>query len=568
MTHSTVTTLDPAAVSGTDWNNLKPYFEALAAEELMPKGVDAWLRRWSDLLKVVHEAGAQAERAKSEDTANTRAEAAFLHYVEQIVPHVEVASQALKAKLLAVPGYSPAPDHVQMVKRLRSDADLFRAENVPIQSQLDVLANDYDKIAGSLSVTIGGEEMTLPQAERRLLATNRAVREEAWQAMSAKWLSARPALDALYLKMLPLRRALARNAGKPDFRAYVWQDLHRFDYTPQDALSFHAAIAQEIVPLVAQSMEQRRQALGLDALRPWDLNVDPHGRAPLHPFDTASELEEGAARLFAQVAPALGEQFGLMREKMLDLPSRKGKAPGGYCSSFPVTGLPYIFMNAVGTQDDVLTLLHEGGHAFHDMASAQAQPLIWNQGAPMEFCEVASMAMELLGSPYLGHAQGGFYTPEDAARARQEHLERIVQFLPYMAVVDGFQHWVYADAPEDVTAADMDAKWEELWGRFMPSIDWAGLEAMRMTGWHRKLHIFQNPFYYVEYGLAQLGALQVWRNALADQAQAVRKYREALALGDTRPLPDLYAAGARLAFDAQTLGELASLVATHLETTA
>lgn len=562
---STVTTLDLAAIDGKDWNSLEPHFNALTAEALSPEGVGTWLMRWSDLLKVIHEAGARAERAKSEDTTDTEAEAAFLHYIENIVPQTEVASQALKTKLLSVPGYAPAPDHVQMLKRLRSDADLFRAENVAVQSQLDVLANEYDKIAGSLSVTLDGEEMTLPQAGLRLLATDRATREEAWQAMSEKWLSVRPALDALYLQMLPLRRSLARNADKEDFRAYVWQDLHR-DYTAQDALAFHDAIAQEVVPLVSRLLEQRRMALGLDTLRPWDLNVDPHGRAPLQPFGTAAELEEGAARIFAQVDPALGEEFERMRGTMLDLPSRKGKAPGGYCSSFPITGLPYIFMNAVGTQDDVQTLLHEGGHAFHDIASAQSQPLVWNQGAPMEFCEVASMAMELLGAPYLSREQGGFYTNEDAARARQEHLEKVVQFLPYMAVVDGFQHWVYTEAPNAVTAADMDMKWDELWARFMPGVDWRGLEAVRMTGWHRKLHIFQNPFYYVEYGLAQLGALQVWRNALADQANAVRLYREALALGNTRPLPDLYAAaGARLAFDAPMVGELASLVASHLE---
>ena len=562
---STVTTLDPTAVDGADWSSLKPHFDALTLEELTPEGVSAWLVRWSDLLKVVHEAGARAERAKSEDTTNADAEAAFLYYIETIMPQSEVASQTLKTKLLAMPGYTPAPGHVQMLKRLRSDADLFRAENVPIQSQLEVLANEYDKIAGSLSVVVGGEELTLPQAGLRLLATDRAAREEAWQAISDKWLSVRPDLDALYLKMLPLRRIVARNAGKADFRAYVWQDLHRFDYTPSDALSFHAAIAQEIVPVVSRMLEQRRQALGLGTLRPWDLNVDPHGHAPLHPFDMAAELEDGTARIFMQVDPALGEEFEMLRPNMLDLPSRKGKAPGGFCSSFPVTGLPYIFMNAVGTQDDVQTLLHEGGHAFHAIASAQAQPLIWNQGAPMEFCEVASMAMEMLGSPYLARDKGGFYTEEDAARARREHLERTVQFLPYMAVVDAFQHWVYAEAPDNVTAADMDAQWDELWARFMPGVDWSGLEAMRMTGWHRKLHIFQIPFYYVEYGLAQLGALQVWRNALSDQPQAVQKYRDALALGDTRPLPELYeAAGARLAFDAQTMGELAQFVSEHL----
>ena len=277
-------------------------------------------------------------------------------------------------------------------------------------------------------------------------------------------------------------------------------------------------------------------------------------------------MEEGAGRIFANVDPALGAEYEKFRHGFLDLDSRKGKAPGGYCSFFPKTGLPYIFMNAVGTESDVRTMLHEGGHAFHGLASSAAQSLFWNRGAPMEFNEVASMAMELLALPYLEKARGGFYAPDEAVRARQEQLERIVLFLPYMAVVDGFQHWVYTEAPEGVTATDLDAKWGELWTRFMGGTDWMGLDAERVTGWHRKLHIFTVPFYYVEYGLAQLGALQVWRNALQDQPEAVRRYRSALALGNTRPLPDLYAAaGARLAFDRETVGELAQLVASHLE---
>ena len=223
-------------------------------------------------------------------------------------------------------------------------------------------------------------------------------------------------------------------------------------------------------------------------------------------------------------------------------------------------------MNAVGTHDDVLTLLHEAGHAFHGLASHAAQPLTWNRGAPAEFSEVASMTMELLPSPFLEAKHGGFYAPEDAVRARAEHLERIIQFLPYMAVVDAFQHWVYAEAPEDVTAAQIDACWEGLWERFLPGVDWSGLEVERRTGWHRKIHIFELPFYYVEYGLAQIGALQVWRNSLRDPAGALRAYREALALGNTRPVPELFAAaGCRLAWDDDTVCEVAALVAAHLD---
>ena len=554
---------DYTKLDGMNWNALQPAYDALARARLTPEGVADWLAQWSDLEKALVEASARAERARSEDTTDAAAEAAYLHFVQEIVPRSAVAEQALKAKLLTVPGYVPAPEHAQMVKRLRGEADLYREENVALQSELDVLATEYDKIAGGLVVTLDGEEQTLPQAGLRLRDTDRARREEAWRAMSEAYLAVREPISRLYLHMLALRRRLAQNAGRENYRAYRWEQMSRFDYTPADALAFGDAIEAEIVPLVSRLQEKRRVALGVQTLRPWDLNVDPAGHPPLAPFADAAELEDKSARIFSQVALELGAQFNALRPAMLDLPSRKGKAPGGYCTAFPVTGLPYIFMNAVGTHDDVQTLLHEGGHAFHDIASGGE--LVWNQGAPIEFAEVASMGMEMLAMPYLAEDKGGFYSSADAARARQEHLERTVQFLPYMAVVDGFQHWVYADAPDGVTAADMDAKWGELAARFMPGVDYTGLEDNRVTGWHRKLHLYQYPFYYVEYGLAQLGALQVWRNALANQEQAVADYRAALALGNTRPLPELFAAaGARLAFDRGTVAELALLVSSHL----
>ena len=554
-------TVDPS-----DWETIAPHFEALAAEDLTASRVGDWLHRWSDLERLLAESGARASRAKSEDTTDEVAEKTYLHYVREIVPKWTVAAQALKTKLLAVPGYEPLPEHRQFLRRLRNDADLFRDENVPIQAELQTLGNEYDKLIGAMAVTLDGEEMTLPQAEQVLLDPDRDKRERAWRAVQDRWLQSRQDLDALYLKMLPLRRQLAQNAGLSDYRAYMWRALRRFDYTPEDSLAFGQAIEDEVVPLAKRLLGSRRQNLGVETLRPWDLNADPENRPPLCPFNDVDDLISGTAQIFANVDPDLGADFEKFRTGYLDLDSRKGKAPGGYCMFFPQTGLPYVFMNAVGTESDVRVLLHEGGHAFHGLASNAAQSLTWNRGAPMEFNEVASMAMELLALPYLEKDRGGFYTSDEAKRAREEQFERIVLFLPYMAVVDGFQHWVYADAPPAVTAADLDAKWGELWDRFMGGTDWSGLEAERITGWHRKLHIFTVPFYYVEYGLAQLGALQVWRNALTDQADAVRRYRSALALGNTRPLPELYAeAGARLAFDRETVGELARLVASQLE---
>ena len=303
--------------------------------------------------------------------------------------------------------------------------------------------------------------------------------------------------------------------------------------------------------------------MGVDELRPWDLDIDPSGEPPLKPFSGASELNDGVGKIFDQVDPTLGGYFKDMRDQgLLDLESRKNKAPGGYCTSFDVARRPFIFMNAVGLHDDVQTMLHEGGHAFHVYESAKL-PYTFQQQVPMEFAEVASMSMELLGSPYL---HGGFYAEEhEANRARAEHLESCVLFWPYMAVVDAFQHWVYENPDAARDAKNCDAEWTRQWERFMPVVSWTGLESERESGWHRKLHIHQIPFYYVEYGLAQLGAYQVYANSLKNQAEAVANYRRALALGGTATLPQLFqAAGAKFAFDAATLRTAVDLIESQL----
>ncbi|MBA2389022.1 MAG: M3 family oligoendopeptidase, partial [Geodermatophilaceae bacterium] len=496
-----------------DWNTVHPHVDALLTVELDQDNVEGWLRKWSDLTAALQEMSAQVYRDVSENTADAGAEARFNLLVEEIMPKAQVAEQALKEKLLALESFTPSAETEQMMKRFRIDAAIFREENVPILSNLLKLGNEYDKIVGAMTVEWEGEEETIPQAELHLQEPDRAVRERAWRKIMERYLQERERLNTLYLQMLPLRRQMARNAGFDNFREYHWQVLGRFDYTPDDCFTFHDAIEHEVVPVARELYANLQGKLGLDTLRPWDLKVDPNGE-PLAPFEDAGELEAIGYRIFAQVDPVLAAHFATMRDGYLDLASRQNKAPGGYCNQFPVTGKPYIFMNAVGTHRDVSTLLHEGGHAFHFMES-RAQSLIWNYNAPMEFCEVASMAMELLSAPYLAREQGGFYDDADARRAYAEQLRDIVLFLPYMAVVDAFQHWVYVEAPEDVSADQLDAKWNELWGRFMVGIDGSGLEDETETGWHRKPHIFSSPFYYVEYGLAQLGALQVWRNALA-----------------------------------------------------
>jgi oligoendopeptidase F len=554
-------------VNPLDWSTVQPHVDALLATELSHDNVESWLQQWSDLTAVIAETHSQIHREVSENTADKEAEKRFLLFVEQIVPQARMAEQALKNKLLDFEDYMPSADTVMMMKRFRTEASIFREENVPLQSELMKLANEYEKIVGGMTIEWEGKEETIPQARLHLREKDRTTREKAWRLMMARFVAERDKLNELYLQMLSLRRQVAKNAGLDNYRDYRWKEFARFDYTPDDCFTFHDAIEHEVIPRAGQLYAERAEKLGLDTLRPWDTEVDLHGES-LHPFESVAELEEGVYRIFQQVDPVLAGYFAIMRDGFLDLASRPNKAPGGYCSSFPVRRKPYIFMNAVGIHRDVSTLLHEGGHAFHFMESSQ-QPLIWNYGGPMEFSEVASMAMELLSAPYLERSKGGFYGEADTRRAYAEQLRGIVRFLPYMAVVDAFQHWVYAassydvaaDAPQGVTAADLDTKWSELWDRFMVSIDYDGLQTEKETGWQRKEHIFSVPFYYVEYGLAQLGALQVWRNALTDQSKAVANYRVALALGDTRPIPELFsAAGATFAFDRQTVSSLMTLI--------
>lgn len=542
-----------------DWASIQPRVGGLLAAELTPQSAAAWLEEWAGLAAALYEAQAQVYRDTMEDTTNADADRRFNILVDDILPKMRVAEQALRDKLLAIPGYRPAPEHELLFRRFRAQQAIFSPDNVPLLSELMRLENDFEKLMGGLLVDLGGEKVTLPAAQARLrMSADRGERESAWRAMMDAFRAERGRLNELYLQMLTLRRKVAANAGLPDFRAYKWQELARFDYTPQDCYAFHEAIETEVVPLATRIYEQRAARLGVDALRPWDVLFDPYGE-PLRPFSDVAELEEGCQRIFDRLDPALGDYFRVMRDGNLDLASRPNKGAGGYCEAFPISGKPYIFMNAVGSKADVETLLHEGGHAFHFMASKDK--LFWNQHGPMEFCEVASMSMELLAAPYLLKEQGGFYSRRDAARARADHLEDIVTFLPYMAIVDGFQHWVYAEAPQDVTSADLDEKWAALRDRFMPGIDLSGLDDARATGWHQKEHIFSAPFYYVEYGLAQLGALQIWRNSLRDPAAALSDYRRSLALGYTSGPAGLFAAAnARFAFDRHLLRELMAAI--------
>jgi len=547
-------------IDSRQWETFQPYFEALTEVEISEEERRTWLENWSHLLTLVNEAGSWLYIQKTLDTTDEEREQAFLAFVENVAPQAQIADQALKERLLSL-DVSDMPDMALVVRDLRNEADLYREENVPLKTKLAKLDNEYDKITGSLKADWDGEEKNLSQLNALLKDRDRAVRERAWKTMMALWLGQREALNELYAEMLQLRRQIAENAGLSDYRAYAFREYGRFDYTPEDCFTFHDAIETAVVPAASRIYEKRRQQLGLAVLRPWDVEVDTADAPPLQPYQGQDELIQGALNILNHVDPVLGQQFATMaEEELLDLDTRPGKALGGYCSTLHLRKRPFIFMNGVGIHDDVQTLLHEAGHAFHAFAAATL-PLIWQTDAPMEFCEVASMSMELLAAPYLTSEFGGFYTPAEAARARLEHLEGIITFLPYMAVVDAFQHWVYTHPQEALNADACDNAWNELWSRFMPDVSWADHQDACVSGWHRKPHIFGSPFYYIEYGMAQVGALQVWRNALHNAAATVAAYRTGLSLGGTKTLPELFAtAGADFQFDTEMLSNLVRLI--------
>ncbi|MCB0077033.1 MAG: M3 family oligoendopeptidase [Anaerolineales bacterium] len=541
-------------IDTSQWNELAERYAALEAAPLSAATVPAWLQRWSDLEAQIYEEMGEATSRAHENTADESAEGLFIHYVREIQPHAEQARAKLRDKLLAVTDYTPAESERVFFARFANSQALYRDENVALEAEEQLLCNQHRKLTGGMTVEWEGQRMTLTVAEQFLRVPDRELRQRAWHLIHQSWLDEREALNQQFLDLLALRRQIADNAGFPDARDYYWRARQRLDYDPALALDFHAAIEQEVVPLATQLYEQRRNTINADRFRPWD-EFAPINQEPL-PVVGMEALEEGGARIFGAIDPEIGAMFTQLRDGHLDLPVRENKAPGGYCRALPVSGRSYIFMNGVGRPEDLRTLLHEGGHAYHNFRSFHL-PLLWQRRSPMEFAEVASMGMEMLAQPYIDIRHGGLYDAEQTRRAQLKQLRKIVTFLPYMAVVDAFQHWLYSDAPRDVGADALDAQWASLWDRFMVGIDYEGLEAVKATGWHRKRHIFLYPFYYLEYGMAQLGALQLWQNARRDERSALAAYQRALSLGGTQSLPALFeTAGLRFAFDAATVHSL------------
>lgn len=555
----------PIQIDLGDWDAIAPLFDSLetrAAACQTAGALGKWLLDWGELRAGLDEEGSRRYIAMTCHTDTPEAERAYLEFVEKIEPQLKPRQFKLEQIFLAHPLRTALPKerHRVFERNTRQHVELYRPENVALETEESCLSQQYQKRCGTLTVEFQGEEKTLVQMGRYQEEPDRALRQKAWETVARRRLQEVEHFQEQFDGLMALRGRIAANAGFANYMEYAFHARGRFDYTPEDCLAFHSAIECEVVPLLKKLQADRKKRMGLPALRPWDLAVDPLNRPALRPFKDGEQLAAGAQAIFERLDPRLGHEFATMRSlHLLDLENRKGKAPGGYQCSLAEARLPFIFMNAVGMQRDVETLLHEGGHAFHALA-AQGEDFYPYREAPIEFCEVASMSMELLGNDFLEV----FHAPAESERARRHHLEGIVEVFPWIATVDAFQHWIYTHPGH--SRAERGAAWMELMDRFGGDVDWSGCEEARRNLWHRQLHIFIHPFYYVEYGIAQLGALQIWAHSRENRAQALADYHRGLSLGGSRPLPELFAAaGCRFDFTAPTIRPLMQLVGSELE---
>jgi oligoendopeptidase F len=505
--------------------------------------LEAWILDWHEVVAQVFAARSRRRIPMTRDTSDEDVRRAHLEFETKVWPEWHRLEDRLQRRYLGSEFRSAlGPRYTMFDKRISNTATLFREGNVEPLAHDQELQARYARMSGTREVEFRGERLTPQQCFPYLEERDRETRKEAYEALLASFADDAEATEDLFDEMLELRTRIAHTADLPNYRAYRFREMERFDYGPEDCFVFHDAVEAVAVPAVCERMELRRQRLGLDTLRPYDFHAHPFRE--LRPFQDEPGLIAIGRALFGAIDPVFRDEFDiLVRNGLLDLMTRPGKAPGGYNAGIADIRLPFIFANAVGGQRDIQTLVHEGGHAFHTLATRD-EPVLPLAKAPIEFCEVASMAMELFSLEHFDEV----YDPKDARAAATHMLELRLWIFTWVATVDAFQHWIYTHPGH--SRAERTKAWVDVRQRFAPYFDWSGLEHARATEWHRQLHIFKYPFYYIDYGLAALGALQVWRNYRSDPAAAVAAYRGALALGGSRPLPELFAAaGARFAMD-------------------
>lgn len=555
----------PADFTITTWDTLEPYFTQLLDRAINSKAdLEQWLKDSSELEAVISEDACWRQVRMTCDTENKALEEAFNYFYVEIAPKMQPYADKLNRKLVACAFTKEldADKYFTYLRSIQKSIDLFREANIPIMSELSVMQQQFGQIAGKMTVEVEGKEYTLQQAAKFLESSDRKLREEVYMKIQNRRYQDREALNKLFDQLVAKRHQLALNADFNNYRDYKFKELGRFDYTPQDCFNFHEAVKQHVVPLVKIIYEEQRKSIGVDQLRPWDMDAEPEGIQPLQPFSTGTELTEKTIECFEQLNPFFADCLRKMDElKRFDLDSRKGKAPGGYNMPLAETGAPFIFMNAAGTLDDVTTMVHEGGHAIHSFLTHNLELTGFKEyGA--EIAEVASMAMELFS---MEHWTIFFKDKEELRRAKFKQLERVLTILPWIARIDAFQHWLYEHPAH--TAEERGAKWMELANEYSTGlIDYIGLEQFRPYEWQRQLHLFEVPFYYIEYGIAQLGAIGLWMQFKQNQQEALQHYINALSLGGTKTLPQLYeAAGLKFDFSPGHIKTLMDFVKTEMD---
>ncbi len=523
----------------TDWQVLEPYFKELLERNITTKTeLEQWLKDNSELGAVIDEDASWRHIKMTCDTENKELKESFDYFHLKILPHIQPYVDMLNKKLLSHPLTDELDQekYFTYLRNIRKNIELFREQNIPLQAEISILQQQYGQITGAMSVNINGKQYTLQQAAKFLRDSNREVRKEAYLKIQERRLEDKDKLDELFNKLIVLRNQEAHNAGFANFRDYRFKELGRFDYAKEDCFNFHEAVKQHVLPLVKEIYFKKKEKLQVESLRPWDLEAEPQGVEPLKPFETGEELLTKAIVCMKKLSPFFGDCLEKMKAMgHLDLESRKGKAPGGYNCSLLETGAPFIFMNAAGQMHDVTTMVHEGGHAVHSFLSHDLE-LAAFKDYPMEIAEVASMAMELFTMDYW---ETFFPNPEELARAKEHQLERVITLFPWVAIIDKFQHWVYENP--DHTIEQRTSEWTKILEEFKDGvIDYSGLEQLRASAWQRQLHLFEVPFYYIEYGIAELGAVGMWMQYKTDPDKALKNYCDALSLGATCTLPQLY----------------------------
>ncbi len=543
----------PKDLDGSSWESIEPFMNDLRDRKLSCSNcLETFISDRSSLSEVISEARARLYIDMTCHTDDEGIQKSWMQFVENVQPKLSEYSDILNRRLVEHEALDELPDRFGiLVKGIKTDIAIFREENIPLSTQATKLVTEYNEICGAQMVEFDGEQKTFAQMAIYFENTDRKIREDAWKAVSERRFEDNERVSEIYDELIQIRHKMATNAGFEGFQQYMFASMHRFDYSIEDCLEFHESIETVCQPLRHRTDGERMRDLGIDSLRPWDMGVDVKGRPPLQPFNDVQEMVDGCSRIFHNMSEELGNYFDqLDANDCLDLDSRKGKAPGGYQYYLQKSRLPFIFMNAAGTQRNIETMIHEAGHAFHSFYSGHLD-LIHERDSPIEFAEVASMSMELLTHPHWEE----FYDNKDADRARRKHLEDIISFMPWMATIDAFQHWVYANPNH--SREERAEKWLELGERFGPKVDMTGFEDIHKVSWQRQGHLFGVPFYYVEYGIAQLGALQMWKYHRRDTQDALDRYKAGLSLGYTQGLTELFqASGLELSFSESYVGEL------------